>query len=152
VRLGVVGDDTLNGSVQALCRELRIDDRVTFHGFQPTDALAAFYTRAQVHVVSSRHEAASVAALEAASCGVPTAGTAVGYVADWSGAGGALAVPAGDPDALAQAISDLLQDRERRARIAEAARAWTLAHDADWTAAEFERIYAEVASGGRGTA
>ena len=146
VHLDIVGADTLNGSVQALCRELHIDDRVTFHGFQPTDALAGFYARAHVHVVSSRHEAASVAMLEAASCGVPTVGTAVGYVADWSGDGRAVAVPVGDPDALACAIADLLQDRERRARIAEAARAWTLAHDADWTAAQFERIYAEVRS------
>jgi len=36
VHLDVVGADTLKGSVQALGRELRIDDRVAFHGFQPT--------------------------------------------------------------------------------------------------------------------
>jgi glycosyltransferase involved in cell wall biosynthesis len=144
VHLDVVGADTLNGSVQALCREMRIDDRVTFHGFQPTDALAAFYARAHVHVVSSRHEAANVATLEAASCGVPTVGTAVGYVADWSSGGRVVAVPVGDSHALAEAIADLIGDPDRRARIAAAARAWTLAHDADWTAERFEQIYAEV--------
>jgi len=146
VHLDIVGADTLDGSVQALCHELALDDRVAFHGFQPTDALAAFYARAHVHVVSSRHEAANVATLEAASCGVPTVGTAVGYVADWSADGRAVAVPVGDADALAAAIADLLQDPARRARIAAAAREWTLAHDADFTAAEFEKIYSEVRS------
>jgi len=144
VHLEIVGADTLNGRIQALGRELGVADLITFHGFQPTDALSAFYARAHVHVVSSRHEAANVATLEAASCGVPTVGTAVGYAADWSADGRAVAVPVGDGDALASAIVDLVQDRPRRERIAAAAREWTLAHDADWTSARFERIYSEV--------
>ena len=143
-RLEIVGVDTLDGSMQTLCRQLGVADSVTFHGFQPTDALAPIYARAHVHVVSSRHEAANVAMLEAASCGVPTVGTAVGYAADWSADGRAVAVAIGDADALASAIADLLHDRARRNRIAAAARAWTLAHDADFTAARFQRIYAEV--------
>ncbi len=147
VHLDIVGSDTLNGRAQALGRELGIDAHVTFHGFQPTDALAAFYARAHVHVMSSRHEAASVATLEAASAGVPTVGTAVGYVADWAGQDRAVAVAVGDHQALASAIRDLLEDPARRRRIAAAARAWTIAHDADWTAAQFERIYAEAARG-----
>jgi glycosyltransferase involved in cell wall biosynthesis len=151
VHLDIVGSDTLNGSVQALGRELGIDAHVTFHGFQPTDALAPFYARAHVHVVSSRHEAANVATLEAASAGVPTAGTAVGYVADWAGHDRAVAVAVGDHQALASAIADLLRGTARRRRIAAAARAWTIAHDADWTAARFDEIYSEVART-RGTA
>ena len=83
VHLDIVGEDTLNGEMQTLARTLGIEPRVTFHGFQPTDALGAFYGRAHLHVVSSRHEAAAVVVLEAAAAGVPTVGTAVGYVADW---------------------------------------------------------------------
>jgi glycosyltransferase involved in cell wall biosynthesis len=141
VHLDIVGEDTLDGEMQALARALGLDARVTFHGFQPTDVLGAFYGRAHLHVVSSRHEAAPVVVLEAAAAGVPTVGTAVGYVADWSPER-AIGVPIGDADALAGAISDLLADRARRERLAAAARAWTLAHDADWSAAQFERIYA----------
>jgi glycosyltransferase involved in cell wall biosynthesis len=140
VHLDIVGEETLNGEAQTLARTLGLDARVTFHGFQPTGALAAFYARAHLHVVSSRHEAAGVVVLEAASAGVPTVGTAVGYVADWAPER-AVAVGPGDAARLAAAISDLLADRARRERIAGAARAWTLAHDANWTAAQFERIY-----------
>jgi len=145
--LDIVGEDTLGGAVQAHSRALGLERHVTFHGFQPTAALAGLYARAHVHVVSSRHEAASVAMLEAACAGVPTVGTRVGYAADWAGEGRAVAVPVGDAAALAAATAALLRDRSRREQIASAAREWALAHDADWTAAAFERIYSELHGG-----
>jgi glycosyltransferase involved in cell wall biosynthesis len=145
VHLDIVGVDTLGGSVQALARELGVGAHATFHGFQRSNALGAFYARAHAHVLSSRHEAASVATLEAAAAGVATVGTAVGYVADWAPEGRSVAVPVGDHQALASAIVELLHDRARRERVAAAAREWTLAHDADWTAARFEQLYAETA-------
>jgi glycosyltransferase involved in cell wall biosynthesis len=143
VHLDVVGEDTLDGSVQALARSLALEPQVTFHGFQPTDALAAFYERAHLHVVSSRHEAAGVVLLEAACAGLPTVSTAVGYAADWH-PDRAVAVPVGDAIALASAVVDLLHDAARRAQLAAAARAWALEHDADWTARQFEAIYTDV--------
>src|SRR5207302_1103997 len=123
-RLDIVGEDTLGGAVQAQSRALGLDRHVTFHGFQPTTALASLYARAHVHLVSSRHEAASVAMLEAACAGVPTVGTRVGYAADWAAEDRAVAVPVGDADALARETIALLLDRSRRERIASAARAW----------------------------
>ena len=141
VHLDIVGEDTMEGRMQALTQSLQLGSRVAFHGFQPTDRLASFYARAHLHVVSSRHEAAGVVVLEAAAAGLATVGSEVGYVADWHPER-AVAVAVGDPAALADAISHLLQDPARRAQIAAAARAWTLAHDADWTADQFDRIYA----------
>lgn len=143
VSLDIVGEDLMGGAMQTLAHTLGLDDRVQFHGWQPTDALARFYARAHLHVVSSAHEASSVAMLEAASTGLTTVGTAVGYVADWQ-PDRAVAVPVRDARALADAVLSLLQDPERRRRIATAAREWTLAHDADWSAAAFERLYASV--------
>jgi glycosyltransferase involved in cell wall biosynthesis len=143
VHLDIVGEDTMGGRMQQLASELQLTPRIAFHGFQPTDRLAAFYERAHLHVVSSRHEAAGVVVLEAAAADVATVGTAVGYVADWHPER-AVAVPVRDPQALATGINDLLDDPARRARIAAAARSWTLIHDADWTADQFERIYKEA--------
>jgi len=143
VQLDVVGDDTMNGNAQGLARALDLGSRVIFHGFQPTDRLAEFYARAHLHVVSSRHEAAGIVTLEAAAAGLATVGTAVGYVADWRG-DGALAVPIQDPVSLATGIADLLRDRSKREQLAASARRWTLAHDADWTAGQVDRIYREV--------
>jgi glycosyltransferase involved in cell wall biosynthesis len=147
VHLDVVGEDTMHGAAQALTRTLGLDSRVTFHGFQPTDRLAPLYARAHLHVVSSRHEAAGVVILEAAAAGLVTVGTAVGYVADWN-PDRAVAVPVNDPDALARAVIDLLQDSTRRGHLASAAREWTLAHDADWTAQQLEQLYSAISKSG----
>jgi glycosyltransferase involved in cell wall biosynthesis len=145
VHLDVVGEDTMKGSVQTLTESLGLTAHVTFHGVQPADQLAPFYARAHLHIVSSRHEAASVAVLEAAATGLPTVGTRVGYVADFA-PDRAHAVPVGDAEALADAIIALLRDPEHRARLAARARSWTLAHDADWTAARFVEVYAAAAT------
>jgi glycosyltransferase involved in cell wall biosynthesis len=143
IHLDIVGEDTLGGAMQALAANLGLGGHVTFNGIQPSDRLAPLYARAHLHVVSSRHEASNVAMVEAACTGLATVGTRVGHVADWDPEL-AVAVPPRDPDALAAAIVDLLGDAPRRTRIGSAARAWALAHDADWTAREFERVYARV--------
>ena len=147
VHLDIVGEDTLDGAVQQLSASLGVAAHVTFHGLQPADRRPWFYERAHLHVVSSRHEAAGVVVLEAAAAGVPTVGTDVGILADWSRdtIERAVVVPVGDDAALAAAIVAVLNDRPRAERLAAGAREWALAHDADWTAREFERIYNETA-------
>jgi glycosyltransferase involved in cell wall biosynthesis len=153
VHLDVVGENTLGKAIPDLVRELDIAERVSFHGYQPTESLASFYARAHVFVLSSRHEAANVAVLEAAASGVPIVGTAVGHLADWTSSSGvnprpvidkAVTVPTRDPSALADAVERVLASPEVRSQMARAARAWTLAHDADWTAREFEALYERV--------
>jgi glycosyltransferase involved in cell wall biosynthesis len=143
VHLDIVGEDTLHGAVQSYARRAGLDAHVTFHGFLPTDRLVPFYQRAHLLVMSSRHEAAGVSVLEAAACGVPAVGTAVGYLADWS-PDRAMSVPPGDARALADAVLTLIADRAARDRLADAARAWTLAHDAEWTAQTFSELYEQV--------
>jgi glycosyltransferase involved in cell wall biosynthesis len=144
VHLDIVGEDTLGGAMHDLTRRLGLEDAVTFHGFRSSDELVDFYRRAHLLVSSSRHEAAGVVSLEAAACRVATVGSAVGYVADWS-PDRALGVPPANAEALADGIAALLWDRVRRDRIADAARTWAVAHDADWTANYFERLYREMA-------
>jgi len=144
VHLDIVGEDTLGGEIQRIAAEAELGRRITFHGFQPSDALLPLYRQAHVAVLTSRHEAAGVVTLEAAACGVPTVGTNVGYVADLAPEA-AVAVRGRDPEQLASAIARVLNDRPLRDRIAGAARTWTLAHDADWTATAFDRIYRSTA-------
>jgi len=74
---------------------------------------------------------------------VPTVGTAVGHVRDFA-PDRALAVPVGDDAALAEGIQTLLGDGRRRKAMGEAAQQWARDHDADATAAAFERIYSDV--------
>lgn len=139
-RLDVVGEDTLGGAVQSLACELGLASRVTFHGYLTQRQLQPLMARAHVNLVSSRHEAGPLVALEAAVAGVPTVGTAVGHLAEWS-PDAALAVPVGDAAALAAAVGRLLDDEPLRLRLAHEAQRHACAQDAAYTAACFERLY-----------
>jgi glycosyltransferase involved in cell wall biosynthesis len=142
--LDVVGEDTLGGMVQRAAAALGLRS-VTWHGFLPQPQVRAIVHAAHVFVLTSRHEAGPVAVLEAALCGVPTVGTAVGHVADLA-PDAALAVPGRDPEALADAIAQLANDEPRRLALARAAQAWAVAHDADRTFTQFDALYHRLAS------
>lgn len=143
VRLDLVGEDTLDGSLQAYARDLGIADRVVFHGFVANDQHAPFLAASDLYLQSSRHEAAAVSVLEAAAAGIPVLGTRVGYVADWSPSM-AVAVDTATPRAFAEAIRKLNADRHHASEMAIAAQAWSRAHDADWTATQFDQLYREL--------
>ncbi len=141
VHLNLAGEDTMRGAIHDAVREGGLDPHVTFHGVLPSEEVATLYRGAHLYVSSSRHEAAGVVALEAAASCLPVVGTSVGYVADWATTR-ARAVPTNDPHALADAVISLLDDPVERRRLARSAHDWAVAHDADWTAAEFSRLYA----------
>jgi glycosyltransferase involved in cell wall biosynthesis len=143
VHLDVAGEDTMSGVIQDAVVSRSLHRRVTFHGALPTDRVAALYRQSHLFVLSSRHEAAGVVALEAAASCLPIVGTSVGYLADWSPAG-ARVVPPADAGGLAEAIVDVLNESAARQRLASSAHDWAVAHDADWSAAEFTRLYASL--------
>lgn len=141
LRLDIVGDDTLGGEIQRLAQALGLAARVRFHGFLTQRQLHPLMRQAHVSVISSRHEAGPMVALEAAVVGVPTVGTAVGHLAEWAPEA-AIVVPTGDDKALAAALDRVLTDEPLRLRLARAAALRALREDADYTAACFERLYA----------
>nr|WP_198348314.1 glycosyltransferase family 4 protein [Plantactinospora sp. KBS50] len=106
-------------------------------------------TGADLAVVASDWEARQLFAQEALRAGVPLVATAVGGVPDLVG-DAAVLVPAGDADALDQAVRQLLADPARRAELARGgpARAATWPTEAD-VVAELGRIYAELAPAAR---
>ena len=140
VQVDLIGEDTSNGVVQDLARDIGIADRVTFHGYLPQARALPIVRAADIMAVTSRHEAGPVAMLEAAACGVPTIGTPVGHVRDWA-PDAALQVPFGDADAFAAAAIRLLLDDPRRIMLARRAQELALHDSADWTSAQFEQIY-----------
>jgi glycosyltransferase involved in cell wall biosynthesis len=142
--MNVVGDDTLNGVVQTMAAELGLSERVRFLGFLTQRQLRPIVEAADLMIVSSRHEAGPFVMLEAAVAGVPTVGTAVGHIREWSPAA-AVCVPVGDWEVLAKSIGELLQDEDLRLRIAGEAQQRAVREDADYTAECFQRLYATLA-------
>jgi len=143
-RMDIVGVDTLDGEMQRLAHELGLDDRVRFLGFKTQRELRPLMEAADLLVMSSLHEAGPLVLLEAAVVGVPTVGTAVGHLVEWSPAA-ALAVPVGDHAALAGAIRQVLEDEDLRLRLAHEAQRRALDEDAAYTAERFEALYRGLA-------
>jgi glycosyltransferase involved in cell wall biosynthesis len=143
VHLDVIGEDTLQGTLQQEAAALGLRDAVSFHGFVPHVDLARFHRAAHLYVQSSLHEAAGVAVLEAAAAGVPVVGTRVGFVADWDGAA-AIAVPPGNAQQLAAAVVDLLKNPQRRFALSHIAREWAERHNADYTARAMADLYSSL--------
>jgi glycosyltransferase involved in cell wall biosynthesis len=139
----VVGEDTLHGAMQTMALELGLSERVRFLGFLPQRQLRPVVEAADLMILSSRHEAGPLAMLEAAVAGVPTVGTAVGHIHEWSPAAAA-SVPVGDWAQLAKTIGQLLADEDLRLRIAREALRRAVREDADYTAACFEALYARL--------
>lgn len=142
--LDIIGCDTLDGAIQRRSAAQGLTAQVRFHGALPHDRLRPWFERADLLVMSSRHEGAPIVALEAAVAGVPTVGTAVGHIADFA-PDAALAVPVGDDVALADAIVRLSEDEGLRLQLARAAQARAVAEDADFTATRFRALYAAAA-------
>ncbi|MGH8158786.1 MAG: glycosyltransferase family 4 protein [Rhodanobacter sp.] len=139
-RMDIVGVDTLHGEVDRMAARLGLERHVRFLGFKTQRELRPIMQSADLLVMSSRHEAGPLVLLEAAVAGVPTVGTAVGHVAEWSPSA-ALAVPVGDWAALANAIQRVLADEELRLRLAWGAQHRAIMEDADYTARSFEALY-----------
>jgi glycosyltransferase involved in cell wall biosynthesis len=150
VELDIAGVDGMNGEIHALAQSLGVAARVRFHGRVDSARVRELVSRADIHVVSSLHEAGPVAMLEAAMLGVPTVGTQVGHVSEWA-PDAALAGPPGDAATLAANVIRLMDDETLRLALAAAAQQRALADDADCTVRLFEAQYrAAVAAHGGG--
>jgi len=142
-RLDIVGEDTLDGEIQQLARSLLPQGAVHFHGFESSDRVAERMRQSHLLLHSSLSEAAPVVFLEAAACGLPTVGTAVGLIDD-AAPDAAVAVPVGDDATLANAALALLRDDESRWQLGRRALAYAQERDADSTARQFETLYRYV--------
>jgi len=108
--------------VRQLLIDEGLEDRVTLTGELDPPAVAALYDSADLFVHASRHETYGMAVAEALARGVPVVGSATGAIPDLVGSDAGLVVPPGDVDALAGALSRVLDDADLRERLTAGAR------------------------------
>lgn len=86
VKLMIIGGDARSGEelerLRGLCRELRIEDTVTFMELVKQERLPYFYSAADVCVIPSYYESFGMVALESLACGTPVVSTRVGSMED----------------------------------------------------------------------
>ena len=149
LRVVVAGTGPAAAELREQARSLRLGRSAAFAGFVPDADLAALVAAADCAVVPSRYEPFGLVALEAAAAGTPVVAADVGGLAEVVGDGRiGLRFPAGDPAALAEAVTRLLGDPRLGRRLVRAGRA-ALAAEYSWaqvaarTVATYERAALE---------
>ena len=144
--LWVVGPDYTNGCFAQEVQSRGHDKAVKMLGPQPLNNVADLMRQAQVLCLPSHGEGTPNCVMEAMACGLPVVATEVGGIPDIvdSNRTGIL-VQKGDIQKLAEALTSLLHDSGRRARMGEAAYAFAHVHlDARKTTERLVGLYRDL--------
>jgi len=109
-----------------------LEERVHFLGFVADGDLPALYDLASVFAFPSWYEGFGLPVLEAMACGTPVVAANNSSLPEVVGRAG-LMIDAGDSEALADALGQLLKDQELRSRLVYAG--WQQARNFTWEAA-----------------
>jgi glycosyltransferase involved in cell wall biosynthesis len=122
----IVGDGPHLHVLQALAKELGIENRVHFLGWQSREQLIKSYKQANVFLFPSRHEGMPNAMLEAMASGLPVIGSCIAGSEELvlDGKTGYL-FPSEDIESLQMALKKILGDPALREQMGKAARLHT---------------------------
>jgi glycosyltransferase involved in cell wall biosynthesis len=143
LRVLIAGDGPCRAQLEEQARRLRLGPKVLFVGhYQDIPrALAAL----DLFVLPSRHEACSLALLEALAAGVPVIASRTGGNVEVIGdSGAALLVAPGQADELADAICLLAADPELRQRLGRLGRERALNFSLERMVRETAQLYLEL--------
>jgi teichuronic acid biosynthesis glycosyltransferase TuaC len=140
VKLALIGDGPLYGTLNNYVKENNLSGMVSFVGSIPHEDLNQWYNAADVFCLSSIWEGCPNVVIEALACGIPVVSSRVGAVPHFVTEDCGMVVPCKDADALANALDQVLSltwDPKKVSRTASL-RAW------DEVAAEVIAVFRNV--------
>ena len=132
--------------LQAMTRELQLDDQVTFLGRRDQDVLQYYYSAAEIVVMPSHYESFGLVALEAMACGTPVVASETGGLVFLVKDGETgLHVPSAAPQALADKLLHLLENEAELSRLGRQAAKYASGFEWSKVADRMIDIYEELA-------
>jgi len=133
--LDVVGDGPMLGHWKSLAQEIRVADRVLFHGWQPQEECARKLSQSLALVLPSIYECGGAVVLEAMASGKPVIATRWGGPADYLDESCGILIDPDGPEALiagfARAMQTLMASPQLCASLGAAGRQ-RVVRDFDW--------------------
>ncbi|TCS95622.1 glycosyltransferase family 4 protein [Hazenella coriacea] len=145
VQLHLVGDGPLRKTLENLCQQLGIKERVFFHGRKPYSEIPLWINSADVVVLSSYSEGLPSILLESMGCGKVMVATDVGGIGEiliHKRTG--LLVPSGDHQSLADSLKQVLFNHKESQQMAH--QAWIESKELTWQnhAESLRRYYQQL--------
>lgn len=121
IQLTFIGKAKPGGITEQQINELNLRDNIEFvHGIA-SEEINRLYARANVAIVPSEYEGFGLPAAEAMASGIPLISSDGGALPEVVGDAG-IVVPVGDSNAIADAVTMLLNDPEKREQLSQAGR------------------------------
>jgi glycosyltransferase involved in cell wall biosynthesis len=119
----VAGKGPSKGLIEERIKELGIEKNIKLTGFVSDELLPVYYNAADYFILpSASGEGLPLVLFEAMSCGLPVIATTVGGTPEIvDNMKNGVLIPPRDPEAMAQALADLLENDELTATIGEKA-------------------------------
>jgi glycosyltransferase involved in cell wall biosynthesis len=145
-RVRLVGQGDRAKSLRQRCTELGLDDVVEFVGYVQHFDIPHIYTEADVFVLPSLNEGMPNVVLEAMAAGLPIITTYTGGTSELI-RGNGIIVPMRTPEAIAKAITELLDDVDLRTSMGRRSR--QIAESLGWSyvADCYQVLYKRVLAG-----
>jgi glycosyltransferase involved in cell wall biosynthesis len=145
LQLALAGQGAAKASLQALSRELGLEDRVHFLGYVATQQLPGLYLAADIFAMPSPEELQSIATLEAMASGKPILAADARALPELiaQGVNGRLFVP-GSVESAAAGMAALADSRAVWGRMGAASRSRAVAHSLENTITRYEALYHRV--------
>ena len=157
VELTIIGRPRADSPTLERIQLMGLGDAVRFVSDLAEEEIVNLYAEAAVAVVPSLYEGFSLPAIEAMSCAAPLVSTTGGALPEVVGPDGeaALLVAPGDGEALAGALTRILDDPDLGRRLGQGGRRrvldnWSWRHTAERTVEQYRRLLADHAPGSAG--
>ena len=137
--LNLVGDGELRQEIEGFAEELGIREKIIFHGSQSD--VHPFLHDADIFLLPSQFEGMPMTIIEAMGTGLPVVASAVGGVPDMLRNGESGILVSREPEAVAEAVLQLLQQKELRKTLGENAREDSRRFSAEYMAEAYCNIY-----------
>ena len=119
IRLTVIGTPKEGGGIEKLVKKLDLGHIIDFTGRVSNEEFREHYAKASIAVVPSVYEGFGLPVGEAMASGIPVISTTGGALPEVAG-DAAMMVPPENPEALASAICELLDNPEKAKELGEA--------------------------------